>query len=202
MLLRLRSNFDQGSPRHIENHIFRGDPWRNNWCRGGKKLKLVVQYYDFEQRHLNCELLDLVKCTNGTAEAICDSLLSSLIKCDMNNVLGFSADTFDAMFGVNKSVSVLLKKAVPNIVLIKCARHNIHLTASNASKEFPKELEELIYSVFNHFASSPNRRENFEAFQDFMDSAKECILLPSSTRWLSLQNAVYRILQQYDALCV
>ena len=167
-----------------------------------KKLNVVVQYYDFDQKRLNCELLDLVKCTNGTAEAISNSLLGLISKtnCDLNNVVGFSADTCNTMFGVNNSVSTILKKAAPNIVLIKCACHSIHLTSSYASKELPKELEELVYSVFNHFSRSPKRRETFESFQDFVDCAKECILRPSSTRWLTLQNAVNRIIQQYNAL--
>lgn len=129
-----------------------------------------------------------MKCTNGTAEAICDFLLTLLsgIKCDMKNVVGFSADTCKAMIGVNNSVSVLPKKPVPNIVLIlKCACHSVHLIASHASKELPRELEGLVDSVFNHFARSPKRRESFEAFKDFGDGAKECILRSSSTRWLT-----------------
>ncbi|XP_045025188.1 uncharacterized protein LOC123469911 [Daphnia magna] len=121
----------------------------------------------------------------------------------MNNVVGFSADTCKAMIGVNNSVSVLPKKPVPNIVLIlKCACHSVHLIASHASKELPRELEGLVDYVFNHFARSPKRRESFEAFEDFGDGTKECILRPSSTRWLTLKNAVNRILQQYNALCV
>ena len=148
-----------------------GSHRRGNYGRfSRKKLNVVVQYYDCDQKRLHCKLLDLVKCTNSTAEVISNSLLGliSETNCDLNKLVGFSADTCNTMFSVNNSVSTILKKAAPNSVLIKCACHSINLTSSYSSKELPKELEELVYSEFNLFARSP---ETFESFQDFVDCA-------------------------------
>lgn len=83
----------------------------------------------FDQKRLDCEPLDLVKCINGTSEAISSSLLSLIFKVRgrINNAVGFSSDTCNTLFGVNRSVSVFLREAFPNIVLIKCACHKVYI---------------------------------------------------------------------------
>lgn len=88
-----------------------------------KKLAVVVQYYNFEDKKLVVEVLDLIECPNGTAESISTTLIDLLksVECHLNNCVGFSSDTCNVMFRAKNSVSVQLKKVIPNIAFIICA---------------------------------------------------------------------------------
>ena len=48
----------------------------------------------------------------------------------MDNVIGYSSDTANVMFGEKNSVVGLLKKDCPHVVTIRCSCHMIHLCAS------------------------------------------------------------------------
>ena len=118
----------------------------------------------------------------------------------MNNIIGYSSDTTNVMFGENNSVSQPLKSEVPFVQLVKCSCHLIHLVSSYAALKLPKSLEDLCRDVFNHFHCSSKRQAVYKEFQNFFNVEPLKLLGPGQTRWLSLQACVNRILEQFEAL--
>ncbi len=167
-----------------------------------KKLAAMVQYYDVSRGRLVVELLDMICVADGTAKALTEATLSLMKNqnCDLNMLVGFSADTCNTMFGARNSVSVLLKAVVPQLLTVKCSCHSIHLSASKACLQLPKQLEDLVCGVYNYFAHSSKRRTELKEFQEYAECPQNFILKPGQTRWLSLQNAVRRLKEQLDPL--
>ncbi len=116
------------------------------------------------------------------------------------SVVGFCSVTCNVMFGINHSVSTLLKEEIPDILAVKCSCHSIHLVASYACKLLPEELEITVRDIVNTFSKSFARKRDFAAFQEFTAISKHAILSPGQTRGLSLEASVLRILEQLTAL--
>lgn len=164
-----------------------------------KQLSIMVQFYD---KSLVCVFLDLLEVKDSTAVGIFTAVKECFInkRIPMDNIIGFCSDTASVMMGSKHSVSTLLKKEVPNVVVVKCACHMMHLTASNACLKLPKYIEDLCRNIYSHFSLSSKRQDTFKEFQIFASVQPHKILSPGQTRWLSLQMCVKRLLEQWSAL--
>ena len=67
------------------------------------------------------------------------------------NLVGFAADTTSNMFGEHNSVVSRLRENFPNITIIKCICHSIHLCASEAAKTLPKKTEDIVRNIYSFF---------------------------------------------------
>lgn len=116
------------------------------------------------------------------------------------NLVGFASDGASVMVGKHNSVVSRIKSDIPHIFIMKCISHSFHLCASNACQVLPRGIEDLVRDIYNYFANSPKRIETFKEFQNFAHTKIHKMLHPAQTRWLSLEAAVCRVLEQYDAL--
>ena len=166
------------------------------------QLAILGTYFDEVSFKLDTFLIDLVTLPDGTATTIYESIIKCLSdkSIPMENVIGFSFDTCNVMFGKNHSVAQMLVKDYPWIMAVKCSCHMIHLCSSYACKKLPKSLEDLCRNIYSHFSMSPKRTKAFVEFQEFFDLGQHKILKSGQTRWLSMKGAVKRILEQYSAL--
>ena len=166
------------------------------------QLAILGTYFDEVSFKLDTFLIDLVTLPDGTATTIYESVIKCLSdkSIPMGNVIGFSSDTCNVMFGKNHSVAQMLVKDYPWIMAVKCSCHMIHLCSSYACKKLPKSLEDLCRNIYSHFSKSPKRTKAFVEFQEFFDLEQHKILKSGQTRWLSMKGAVKRILEQYSAL--
>lgn len=112
-----------------------------------------------------------------------------------DQMIGFSADTCNKMFGEHNSVSQILKAAIPHLVTVKCSCHSNHLCSSKAFAMLPAIIEEFVRELPNHF-SGYKRKDTLIEFQDFCLMENHSILKPGFTRWLTLQPCVVCILEQ------
>lgn len=64
----------------------------------------------------------------------------------------------------------------------------------------PRSVEDLLRNISAHFSRSPKRQEKFVEFQKIFQTYIHIILLPSTTRWLSLKACIDRVLEQYQPL--
>lgn len=55
-------------------------------------------------------------------------------------------------------------------------------------------------SIYNYIGNSLKRVEILKGFQNFTQTKIQKILHPAQTRWLSLEDVVCRILEQFNAL--
>lgn len=116
------------------------------------------------------------------------------------NLIGFASDGASVMVGQYNSVQTRLKSDIPNIFILKCICHSFSLCASSACGKLPRAIEDLIRNVHNYISNSPKRVDTLKEFQKFTHTPIHKLLHPAQTRWLSLESAVNRIIEQYNAL--
>ena len=167
-----------------------------------KQLAILTTYFDMESFQLKKYLLDMIEVDDGSAKGIYSALKQSFneLRVPMDNIIGYSSDTTNVMFGEHNSVSQLLKADYPTVVTVKCSCHLIHLASSHAALTLPKGLEDLCRDIFAHFHRSSKRQNVYQEFQQFFNVEPHQLLSPGQTRWLLLEACVNRILEQYIAL--
>jgi hypothetical protein len=166
-----------------------------------KQLAICVMYVDDDLKPVN-RFLDIVEAIDTGAQGLYQSMKVSLQEksIPLSNIIGYSSDTCNVMFGENLSVATLLKKDLPHVATIKCSCHMIHLCASYACLKLSTTLEDLCRNIYSHFSRSALRQKDFEQFQEFVEVQPHKLLKLSQTRWLSLESCVTRLLEQWDAL--
>ncbi|KAI9552177.1 hypothetical protein GHT06_022514 [Daphnia sinensis] len=166
------------------------------------QLGVVLQYFDIDEFCQSQELLDLTNCHDKTAEGLAKAITDLLKEheIDKEMVVGFCADTTNSMFGSRHSVSKLLTDEIPHILCVKCSCHSIHLCSHYASLKLPKTIEDVVRGICTHFSRSPKTRELYAKFQRLMDCEDHVFVSPGQTRWLTMEYAVNRVLEQYEAL--
>lgn len=167
-----------------------------------KQLAILTTHFDMESFKSKQYLLDMIEVDDGSAKGIYSAVKQSFheLHVPMKNIIGYSSDTTNVMFGAHNSVAQLLKAEFPHVFTVKCSCHLIHLISSYAALKLPKGLEDLCRDVFNHFHRSSKRQDTYAEFQQFFHVEPHQLLSPGQTRWLSLEACVNRILEQYVAL--
>ena len=106
------------------------------------------------------------------------------------------------MMGCNNSFRTRLEAVNPNIFVMKCICHSAHLVASNACTKLPRQAEDFVRDIYSYFNHSASRSVDLSEFQHFTGTEPHKLLHPCQTRWLSLQQCVKRILEQWQALII
>jgi hypothetical protein len=83
---------------------------------------------------------------------------------------------------------------------MKCLCYSAHLCASHACEKVPRVFEDLVRDIYSHFAHSAKRLGECKQFQHFTKTEPHKILKPAQTRWLSLEQCVQLLLEQWPAL--
>lgn len=105
------------------------------------------------------------------------------------------------MVGVHNSFSTLMKSVVPDLVVLKCICHSLHLCAENACKELPRQLEFFVREIYNYFSHSPKRIAEYKKlYFALTDKNPRKISKLSGTRWLARHDAIPSILNQWSEL--
>lgn len=158
-------------------------------------LAIVAQFYSAKDKRLMGSLIEVEDSSDATATGITDTVFGVFEKVGMktNMLVGFCADTFNAMFDVNHSVSTIMRERIPSIVTVKCNFHMSLFCSHKASLELSKICEDVVRGTCTHFSRSPKRREAFKEFQKLVDCEKHMLLSPGQTRGLlwSTQSFVY-----------
>lgn len=146
--------------------------------------------------------LGLIHVENGTAECIVQGIkdLLSSVKLKLTNLQGIGTDDASAMVGVNAGGYAILKKEAPHLVLVRCVCHSLQLAVSKATENtLPRNVEFLIKETYNWFAQSSIRQLSYaQVYSTINDGeAPLKILKVADTRWLSIEPAVKRILDQW-----
>ena len=130
--------------------------------------------YVLRRRWLNpvSRLFDLISVENTNAEEIYSAIKNSFEekKIPLTNVLCFSSDTCNGMFGEKRGVATLLKRDLPHATTIKFSCHLIHLCASRACLKMPTSLEDLCQNIYAHFSRSTLRQKDLIYFQEFAET--------------------------------
>lgn len=167
-----------------------------------KQLAICVVYFDQDTFEVVTAFFDMVIVQKCDAE----TLYSAIKRCfqekniPLENIIGYSSDTCNVMFGERQSVVALMKAEFPHVTFVRCSCHMIHLCVSHACLKLSTSLEDLCRNVFSHFSRSSLRQHELTEFQNFLDIKPHKMLAFGQTRWLSLEACVSRLLEQWDAL--
>ncbi|CAG4963605.1 unnamed protein product [Parnassius apollo] len=144
---------------------------------------------------------------DGTAVSIVNGIKGLLaeIKINLKKLIGIGTDNASVMTGTNSGVHALLKNATgnDNLVLVRCVCHSLQLAMSHASAEtLPRNVEFLIRETYNWFSHSSNRRLFYKNMFQTINGGSVPLTIPQmcNTRWISIEPAVCRILDQWIEL--
>ncbi|XP_068244854.1 uncharacterized protein [Palaemon carinicauda] len=174
-----------------------------------KSCAVIVRFYDSSVQKITTAMLDLVNiydsdnnAQGSTGQNLYSLLINTLTKYDipLSNFIGFAADGASNIMGEHNSLCSRLKHLLPGLTVFKCIYHSIHLCSSGAAKTLPRHCEDLLRSIYTFFAHSSKRQYDFKLSQEFCNTKPHKILHPSQTRWLSLHEAVRRVLEQWQPL--
>lgn len=124
------------------------------------------------------------------------------MELNLQNLVGLGTDNASVMIGINNGVYKIMKEeyGLPHLILVKCVCHSLQLAVSHASEEtIPRNIEFLLRETFNWFSMSPNRRQEYADIYAIINCGRQPlkILQKCATRWLSIEPAVQRILDQW-----
>lgn len=103
-------------------------------------------------------------------------------------------------YGINKSVYQKILNENPHAVAAHCNDHILHNCAKHALKMMSFDTENLINKIFAEFSTSSKKTVQLKECFDFFESEYKNIFKNVPTRWLSLFQALERILRNWEAL--
>lgn len=59
-------------------------------------------------------------------------------------LIGIDVDGANVMVGKHNSVTDILKRELPDLIIVKCVSHSLHLCAERAAELLPRQLEFLV----------------------------------------------------------
>ncbi len=169
----------------------------------------TVRMYDLQNDCISTRFFNMCVTSSSTAESIYSSLnskLEELLQCsspwDLCSAVG--VDNTSVNIGVRDSIKTRVLQQNSAIFFNGCPCHIIHNAARKSSDEFCRsctfDVEELCIDIFYWFDKSTKRKNSLQSYCTFCDQDYRAVVKHVSTRWLSLEQAVERILKQYESL--
>ncbi|XP_067214564.1 zinc finger protein 862-like isoform X3 [Linepithema humile] len=167
-----------------------------------KSLAVVVRYFDTIKLIIRDRFLTLLEVKSCTAEDLYNSIAFFLETngIPFENMIGFAADNCAVMMGDSNGVQARFKKKIPNLFVLGCVCHSMHLCSSAVCLKLPSAMEDLARDIYSYFKNSSKRLNEFVELQTFLHLKPHKILKVSQTRWLSIEAVVNRILEQWTAI--
>ncbi|XP_063765200.1 zinc finger BED domain-containing protein 5-like [Eleginops maclovinus] len=168
-----------------------------------KLYPLVVKYFDRGLGRVLTVLLSLPECHEAsTGQNIFKLIDNELEKRSISwdNCMSFGADNAMVMQGLKAGTAGYINKKNSAVYVLGCPCHLIHLAAEKAAAQLPVSIEELLVDIYFYLDKSSKRKQGLKKFQDLCGVEMRKIVKHVSTRWLSLDKCIARLLQQWPAL--
>ena len=173
-----------------------------------KMNPLTVKIFDVNRNEVVHKFLDM--CTTsgkdcGTAKGIFAKMDEVLVRNEVPwmNCIALSVDNTSVNLGVRNSLQVHSTNKHKGIYVLGCPCHIVHNNAAKAGKAFANigfDIQDLCVDTFYWFEYSTKRKAGLGDFCNFCDTEYRHVVKFCSTRWLSLESAVTRLLRLYQAL--
>lgn len=170
--------------------------------KGNRKFfPLAVRLFNFEDG-VKDYLLDFYEEPNESSQSIFNTITSAIesLGLDIQNITAYGADNASINYGKNCSVFEKLKDKKSNIIKANCNCHVIHNAAKHSMKVIKYDVETLVLKVFNEFSMSSKRVEELKECFKFLQQDFHNVLRHIPVRWLSLFNAVDRLILNWNAI--
>ncbi|XP_053596147.1 uncharacterized protein LOC128668022 [Microplitis demolitor] len=146
-------------------------------------------------------IIQIIECdAKSVHEAIVNQLKEDGIKIE--NMIGIGVDGANVMVGKHNSVTAIFKRDLPDLIIVKCVCHSLHLCAEKAAESLPRQLEFLVRETHNWFSYSPKRLDYYRKLYETMNNNTDPKKIQglSGTRWLTRYQAINTILEQWEEL--
>lgn len=168
-----------------------------------KVLCIMIKYYSVKRREIITAFYRLILLERCDAESLFTVVKRQLMNDNLKlkNLIGIGVDGANVMMGQHHSFATLLKKEVPDVVIVKCVCHSLHLCAEKACQMLPKRLEFFVREVHNYFSHSPKRITEYRnLYLNLKGEIPNKVAKLSGTRWLARNAAIHTIMLQWDTL--
>lgn len=171
---------------------------------GCKELQTSVRFWCNDKNEVVSHHLETFYMGHATAENLKNNIITAL---DNANLL-FSNLIMVGCDGpyVNQKVFSLLNeemKAIRGKGLVDigyCNIHMIHNAFQKGLQVLGFDASELIISIYRYFKDWPSRKEDFAICQNKKGLPNVSFLKHVSSRWLTIEPAAARLLEQWDAV--
>ena len=166
-------------------------------------LALVVRYMNANTMQTVDRCFDIIEVLDGASLGLFKAVSNVLYEkhsIPPKNLIRLGADNCATMMGKVFGFQAQLKEACPHIFVNGCICHSLALGLFHASKKLPAWIENFIRDISSYFSNGRKRKQKFENIQKLCDAPRHAILKIAQTQWLSHQQVVERILEQWESL--
>ncbi|XP_072030090.1 zinc finger MYM-type protein 6-like [Amphiura filiformis] len=164
---------------------------------------IVVRYYDTDLSQVLSVLLEIAVTKDASTGNNIFLLLDKVLtdnKIPWKNVICFGADNAAVMMGIHKGVAAFVKKQNPDVFILGCPCHLIHLAAEKGANQLSFSPVSLLIPIFYYLEKSSKRHKEYKEMQTLCNVEQHAILKHVCTRWLSLERTLNRLLEQWVPL--
>ena len=171
-----------------------------------KMNPMTIRIFDINRGSATARFLDMCMASSSSAEGIFTRMNEVLQNNSITwkNCVGLGVDNTSVNMGCRNSIKTGVQAENEAICIMGCPCHIVHNTAGKAGDAFYKttgfNVDDMVVDLFYWFDKSTKRKVSLQRYCDFCDTAYREIVKHVNTRWLSLERAVGRVLQQYSAL--
>lgn len=171
--------------------------------RDSKLYPVVVSFFNQESKTIENRLLSMENLEGDSTGANIANLLLGLLErhaIPVANCIAFSADNAPVMIGRKNGVAAKLKQQCPNMIVVGCPCHLIHLAAEKGADSLPVKIDEMVIDIYYYLDKSSKRKDHLKVYQDLYQTDVRKILKHVCTRWLSLGKCLERLISQWQPL--
>ena len=170
---------------------------------------ITIRIFDTHTNKIVTRFLDMCTSTSGTAEGIfsvVDGKLQQLLQTSnaWSLCTSVGVDNTSVNIGSRNSIKTRVLRCNPTVYFNGCPCHILHNAAQKSAESFSQssgfDVEEFVIDLFYWFDKSTKRKNELRSYCIFCDQEYKRIVKHVSTRWLSLELAVQRALQQLPSL--
>ena len=172
-----------------------------------KMNPLTVRVFDVNRGRVANHFLDMCLAQGSTAAdsfAKIDHALTTKYDVPWGNVVAMGLDNCSVNMGKHNSILSRATEKNNSIYVVGCPCHIIHNTSHKAATAYTDitnfDVEDFLVDLFYWFDHSSKRKNAYHGYCQFVDNQYRAIVKYVSTRWLSLEAAVTRVLKQYEGL--
>jgi hypothetical protein len=170
--------------------------------KGNIKLFPIIMKFFSKTFGVKEFIIDLLEDPKEDSESIFNNIQQVLKTNGLctDKIVSHTADNANVNYGNKKSVFEHLKSVNSNIVKANRNCHVIHNAAKHGCKTLSFDVETLILKISSEFSSSAKNINTLKVNSEFMNIEYKKLLKHTPTRWLTLSNALDRLIEIWPAI--
>ncbi|CAG4963162.1 unnamed protein product [Parnassius apollo] len=139
-----------------------------------KILCIMIRYFSKIKQDIITTFYRYIKISKCDATTIYETIKNTLLEDSLRleMLVGIGLDGTNVMIGEHHSVAALLKRDLPDIIIVNCTCHSLHYCAEKSSESMPRQLEFLIRECHNWFSYSSKRLEAYRDLYEIMNKSR------------------------------